>query len=94
MYFKTSNSVARVTLGEEVNRNPSLLDRILANTADAGFITFKVEDFSELATFCDYVGNVLVIKKKDSKLDIPPVLREILEDPYTIKVGSLLSKVN
>ena len=87
MFFKTSNSEARVTLGEEVNRNPSLLDRMVANTADAGFITFKVEDFSKLATFCDYVGNVLVIKKKDSKLDIPPVLREILENPYTIKVG-------
>ena len=86
--FRTPNSQARVLQGEHLRTDEKMLDRLARNAWDSGFVTFKVEDFSELAIFGDHCGHVVVLKKtKEAKLDVPPILRAILEDPYVTKVG-------
>ena len=86
--FRTTNSQARVLQGEHLRTDEKMLDRLARNAWDSGFVTFKVEDFSKLAIFGDHCGHVVVLKKtKEAKLDVPPILRAILEDPYVTKIG-------
>ena len=86
--FRTPKSQARVLQGEHLRTDKKMLDRLARNAWDSGFVTFKVEDFSKLAIFGDHCGHVVVLKKiTETKLDVPPILRAILEDPYVTKVG-------